>query len=80
MSIGFSVCIILFFNYLYQKNTLENFLLLTGSSASGGQALQHGFLDYLRIKPALAIISLLLLIPVIRWFWKQHNPRVADMT
>ncbi|MBK8428453.1 MAG: hypothetical protein IPL27_21970 [Lewinellaceae bacterium] len=79
-AIGFSVCIILFFNYLYQKSTLENFLLMTGSSASGGQALQHGFLDYLRIKPVLAIISLLLLIPVIRWFWKQHNPRVAEMT
>ncbi len=79
-AIGLSLCIILFFNYLYQNSTLENFLLMTGSSASGGQALQHGFLDYLRIKPALAIISLLLLIPVIRWFWKQYNPRVAEMT
>jgi len=75
-----SVCIILFFNYLYQNNTLENFMLMTGSSASGGQALQHGIIDYLRIKPALAIISLLFLFPAIRWFWKQHKPGIAEIT
>jgi len=79
-TIGLSLCIILFFNYLYQNNTLENFLLMTGSSASGGQALQHGFLDYLRIKPALALFTVILLTPVGWWFWKRGNPATAALT
>ncbi len=78
--VGAMICITLFINYLYQKNILENFLQMTGASASGGQALQHGILDYLRIKPALALFTPMLLAPVVWWFWKRRSPGTAATT
>lgn len=79
-SIGTLGAILLFFNYLYQNNTLESYLQLTGSAASGGQALQHSLIDYLRIKPALALFTLILLTPVGWWFWKQAKVTTAAIT
>jgi hypothetical protein len=79
-SIGTLGAILLFFNYLYQNNTLESYLQLTGSAASGVQALQHGLIDYLRIKPALAFFTLILLTPVGWWFWKRVNTITAAIT
>lgn len=73
----FLLCIMLFISCLYAKNLLENYFRLTGGSASGSQALQHGVFDYFRIKPAVAFFSLLFLTPVVRFFWKGKNPRVA---
>jgi len=75
----FLLCTVLFSNYLYQNNTLSAFFQMTSGAASGGQALQHGILDYFRITPELALPSILLLIPVAWWFWKGKNPRLALM-
>ncbi len=74
---AFTVCTALFFNYLAQKNILASFLQMTSGAASGGQALQHGILDYFRITPELALPSLVLLSPVVWWFWKGKNPKLA---
>ena len=70
---GFALSFVLFFNYLWQNNLLDNFLKMTSGAASSGQALQHGVLDYFRITPALALPSILLLLPVAWWFWKRKN-------
>ena len=75
---GFLLCLVLFFSYLNQHHILANFLQMTSGAASGGQALQHGFLDYVRITPELALPSLLLLSPVAWWFWKGKNQRRAQ--
>ena len=74
---AFLLCTVLFFNYLYQNNILSSFLQMTSGAASGGQALQHGLLDYFRITPELALPSMLLLVPVAWWFWKGKNSGVA---
>ncbi|MFN0034898.1 MAG: hypothetical protein ACKVUS_07525, partial [Saprospiraceae bacterium] len=74
---AFALCSALFFHYLNQKNILSNFLQMTGGAASGGQAFQHGVLDYFRITPALALPSLVLLAPVVWWFWKGKNAKLA---
>lgn len=71
------ICSALFFSYLYSNDLLENYFRMTGASTSGAQALQHGLLDFFRIKPALALLSLLLLAPVAWHFWKRKNPRLA---
>ena len=76
---GFILATALFFIYLSQKNILSAFFQMTSGAASGGQALQHGMLDYFRITPELALPSILLLIPVAWWFWKGKNPRLALM-
>lgn len=54
----------LFLGYLYQQNTLTAFFQMTSGASSGGQAIQHGLLDYARITPELALPSLCLLLPV----------------
>ncbi len=74
---AFLACNALFVNYLYQSNALAGFLKMTSGAASGGQALQHGLLDYFRITPELALPSLVLLIPVARWFWKGKHQALA---
>lgn len=74
---AFFFCTALFFNYLYSNDLLENYFQMTGSSTSGSQALQHGLLDFFRIKPLLALCSILLLAPVAWSFWKGKNVRLA---
>jgi hypothetical protein len=76
---GILLCTALFFSYLHQNNLLENYFNMTGAAASGGQALQHGILDYLRIKPVLALCSVLLWSPVVWWFWKRTRVRTAHI-
>ena len=73
----FLLCTALFFNYLHQENILSGFLQMTSGAATGGQALQHGLLDYFRITPELALPSLVLLSPVVWWFLNGKNPRIA---
>lgn len=77
---GSIISIALFFNYLQQNDLLEHYLQMTGSSATGVQALQHGLFDYFRIKPALALFSVILLVPVIWWFLKQPKAETAYTT
>lgn len=48
--------------YLAAQGSLSDFWALTASAAQGGQALQHGLLDYFRIPPVLAIFTALLLL------------------
>lgn len=79
-SVSALLCTILFFSYLYQNNLLQDYLKMTGAAASGGQALQHGFVDYLHIKPGLALLSVLLLAPVVWWFRKRNNTDAALTT
>jgi hypothetical protein len=74
---SFFLCTALFFSYLQSKDLLENYLKMTGASASGGQALQHGILDYFRIKPVVALLSIPILVPVIMHFWKKKNLLLA---
>ncbi len=66
----------LFFNYLYQHQLLTGFLRLTGGAASGGQAWQHGVVDYFHIQPVLALVSVLLL-ALTGWCWLAKNYRWA---
>ena len=56
-----------FFGYLVAEGLLKNYLALTAGAATGGQALQHGFIDFLRVKPWLSAVSALLAIPLMRW-------------
>lgn len=72
-----ALCTGLFVNYLHQNNLLSNYLQMTAGAAAGGQAIQHGLLDYFRITPELALPSILLLAPVAWWFWKGKGPRIA---
>lgn len=74
---AFIFCIVFFFSYLYSNDHLENYFLLTGGAASGSQAMQHGVLDYFRIKPALALGSVALLAPVAWFVRKEKHPKVA---
>jgi hypothetical protein len=73
------LCFVLFYLYLDQNKILTGFIQMTSGAASGGQALQHGILDYFRITPELALPSLLLLSPVAWWFWKGKNRRLAQV-
>ena len=70
-------CSILFLSYLYSNHLFESYFRMTGGSASGGQALQHGLVDYFRIKPVLALISAILLLPVAWSFWKRNNQQMT---
>ena len=70
-------CTALFFSYLYANDLLNNYLRMTGGAASGGQALQHGVLDYFRIKPALAAVSVVVLAPAVWMLWKKKAPKPA---
>lgn len=67
----------LFLQHLHTNGSLSGFLTMTAGASTMGQALKHGVLDFFRIKPILALPSVLLLFPVIRWFWKDENPRLA---
>ncbi|MCC6412713.1 MAG: hypothetical protein IT270_13700 [Saprospiraceae bacterium] len=56
-----------FLGYLIAEGVLGNYLALTTGAATGGQALQHGIIDFLRVKPWLSIASALLAYPLMRW-------------
>jgi len=60
--------------YLFSQNLLDPYWAMTTSATSSGQALQHGVLDYFRIQPVLAGLTVLLLAPA-GWFWwkKKHR-------
>lgn len=75
---GFALGTTLFFTYLVQNNIFEGFLQMTSAAASGGQAFQHGVLDYFRITPELALPGIFLLTPVVWWFWKGKNSKLAE--
>lgn len=63
----------LFFSYLHTEHLFENYFKMTGGATTVGQALQHGLFDYFRIKPALAVPGILLLLPVAWHIWKRKN-------
>lgn len=79
-TISAGICLTLFLLYLSENSLSETYFQMTGAAASGGQALQHGLLDYFRIKPVLALFSVLLLSPVGWWYWKRKNPGMAAAT
>lgn len=58
---GATLAITLFFTYLHQIDIFNNFWQMTRASASGAQAFQHGILDYLRINPVIAGLTITLL-------------------
>lgn len=74
---AFALCSILFLWYLGANDLLTNYLQMTGGSASGGQALQHGVLDYFKIKPVLVVGSILLLGPAAFYLWKEKKTQMA---
>ncbi len=67
----------LFCIYLYANGLWNSYLSMTGSSASGGQAFQHGILDYLRINPWVAAISAIFLTPLAWWALRQRGAQTA---
>lgn len=77
---AFSCSLAVFLFYLYQNDALAAFWELTNGAASGGQAVQHGLLDYFQIKPVLAGISVALLAPVVWWFWRRRAAGLAFAT
>jgi hypothetical protein len=76
-SSGFFLCNGLFFSYLAKNSLLSSYFQMTNGAASGGQAFQHGVLDYFRITPELGLPSLLLLAPVAWYFWRGQNRPLA---
>jgi hypothetical protein len=76
-SSGFFLCNGLFFSYLARNKLLSNYFQMTNGAASGGQAFQHGVLDYFRITPEFLLPSLLLLAPVAWYFWRGQNRPLA---
>lgn len=66
---GASIAAFLFFYYLYQNELLAAFMKMTNGAASGGQAIQHGILDYFRIKPLLLLPS----IGILALAWWMHR-------
>lgn len=74
---GFGLAVGLFIWYLVQNHLLSGFLQMTSGAASGGQAVQHGLLDYFRITPELAIPGIFLLSPVVWWFRTGQKHRLA---
>lgn len=77
---AFFITILLFFIFLYSEGSLNHFLSLTNGATSGGQAFQHGVLDYFRIQPVVAGLSALLLAPVGWWCWKGQGVTLARIT
>ena len=76
-SAAFFLCTVLFVSYLYADGLLANYLALTGGAAEGGQAVRHGLIDYFRIKPALALLSLPFLAALALYLRKGKYPRLA---
>jgi hypothetical protein len=69
---GSLLTVVLFYLWLQQNSILENYFAMTNGAADKGQALQHGILDYFRIKPALLAISLPVLSGVGIALWRTH--------
>lgn len=76
---GAGLVVALFFGVLWQYNWLDGFLKMTTQAATGGQALQHGLLDYFRINPWVAAASGLSLPLVARWFWQNEPEKGARL-
>lgn len=61
---------------LLQTGAWDGFLHMTGASASAGQALQHGLVDYVRINPWYAAWTVVLLPWPLWWWWKGEPERL----
>jgi hypothetical protein len=55
---GFCLAAIVFYSWLQYNGITDQYLAMTGGSASSGRALQHGLTDYFLITPGLAIPSM----------------------
>ncbi|MFM8487390.1 MAG: hypothetical protein ACKOCH_13740, partial [Bacteroidota bacterium] len=55
---GFGFVAALFYVWLQYNGITDQYLAMTGGSASSGRALQHGLTDYFLITPGLAIPSM----------------------
>jgi hypothetical protein len=67
----------IFIAWLFAQNALLPFREMTTSATSSGQAVQHGVLDYFRIQPALAALTLVFLAPAGWFLWKKRGARWA---
>lgn len=80
--LAFSVSAIItlaaFLIYLSQNELLDNYLHMTGGAASAMQAVQHGLLDYFRIKPVLIFFTILSLLPVFQWIRDGKNAVMVE--
>lgn len=61
----------IFAAYLFKNNLVAAYFRYTSGAASGGQALQHGLLDYFRITPELLLPTLALL-ALTAWAWPRR--------
>lgn len=74
---GLAAAAALFVVYLMFDGAWNGFWAMTGQSASSGQAIQHGILDYLRINPWVAATTALLLPLPVWWLWKGGEARLS---
>lgn len=74
---AFALASVLFICYLAWTDTFSGFWRLTSGAASGGQAVQHGVLDYFRISPLVAIPGAILLTPVVWWLVRARRAGLA---
>jgi uncharacterized membrane protein len=58
---GFGVVWLLFLGWLIRHHAVESYFAMTNGAATGGQALQHGILDYFRIRLPLLLPGAVLL-------------------
>lgn len=62
----------LFLTYLWKNSLLQGFFQMTAGASEGGQAFEHGILDYFRITPELALPSLALLALIFLPFFQKR--------
>ena len=67
----------LFFTFMYFRGALGDYFRLTVGATTGGQALQRGVLDYLRLHPLLLGLSLPVAILVIRFFYTSKGRQIT---
>lgn len=68
---GFTAALLLFMAYLQGNQLLESYVQMTNGAAAGGQAIQHGILDYFQITPELALPSIAL-VGIVFWLSRKR--------
>jgi hypothetical protein len=68
-----AICYSLFFGYLQLHGILPDYFRYTAGATTSGLALEHGLLDYFKIKPILVFITAILLVPAILLVRSKHS-------
>jgi hypothetical protein len=76
---GFCLAAVVFYSWLQYNGITDQYLAMTGGSASSGRALQHGLTDYFLITPGLAIPSIGIA-GLLFYLFRQFAPRSGAET